>query len=160
MQQSDVNRSKPATMLNDLSPVGIRSAHSLESKKSRPVSVHHVSPPTKIDDLQLHQNVVFVPNVHSKVDSVHSKGPSHSSKSEGRETYVSSPSPCELAITWRIVHLGKEAQTLLAGAEADFEVVESCFALSPGQFSKLYHGNLVGIEKRPPRKEIRWVCYP
>lgn len=147
-------------MLNDLSPVGIRSAHSLESKKSRPVSVHHVSPPTKIDDLQLHQNVVFVPNVHSKVDSVHSKGPSHSSKSEGRETYVSSPSPCELAITGRIVHLGKEAQTLLAGAEADFEVVESCFALSPGQFSKLYHGNLVGIEKRPPRKEIRWVCYP
>lgn len=28
---------------------------------------YHVSPPTKIDDLQPHQNVFFVPNAHSKV---------------------------------------------------------------------------------------------
>ena len=110
---------------------------------------YHVSPPTKIDDLQPHQNVFFCSKCPFESHFVHSKGPSHSSKSEGRETCVPSPSPCELAITWRIVHIDKEAQTLLAGAEADFEVVERCFALSPGQFSKLYHGNLVGIEKRP-----------
>lgn len=112
------------------------------------MSVHNVSSPTEINDLQPHQSVVLVPNAHSKVDSVNPEAPSHSPESVGRETCVPSPSSCELAITGRIDYIDEEAQTPLAGAEADSEVVDSCFALSTGQLSKLHHGNLVSIEKQ------------
>lgn len=135
-------------MLNNLSPVKNRPAHFLGSMESGPVSVHNISSPTKINDLQPHHNFVFVRNVHLNVDSVNSKAPSNSPESVGRETCVPSPSLCELAITCRIDHIDKEAQTPLAGAEAEFKVVDSSFAFSPSQLIKLYYGNLVGIEKR------------
>ena len=99
------------------------------------MSVHNVSSPTKVND-------------QPQVDSANSEALNHSLESVGRETCLPSPSSCELAITGRIDYIDKEAQTPLAGAEADSEVVDSCFAFPTGQLSKLYHGNLVGIEKR------------
>lgn len=145
-------------MLNGPSPVELRSAHSFESKESRPVSLHNVSSPTKVSDLQPHQNFLSVPNVRSKVDSLDSEEPGHSPESFGGETYVPSPSSSGLATSRTNDHIinDKEALTPLAGGESDFEVVDNRFAFSPGQLSKLFPkslsalhalGGLGGIEK-------------
>lgn len=145
-------------MLNDPSPVEPRSAHSFESKESRPVSLHNVSSPTKINDLQPHQNFLSVPNARSKVDPVDSEEPGHSPESFGGETYVPSPSSSGVATSRTNDHIinDKEALTPLAGAESDFEVADNRFAFSPGQLSKLFPkslaafhalGGLGGIEK-------------
>lgn len=145
-------------MLNGPSPVELKSAHSFESKESRPVSLHNVSSPTKTSDLQLHQNFLSVPNVRSKVDSADSQEPGHSPESFGGETYVPSPSSSGLATSRTNDHVinDKEALTPLVGAESDFEVVDNRFAFSPGQLSKLFPksypafhalGGLGGIEK-------------
>lgn len=131
-------------MLNGPSPVELRSAHSFESKESRPVSLHNVSSPTKVSDLQPHQNFLSVPNVRSKVDSADSEEPGHSPESFGGETYVPSPSSSGLATSRTNDHIinDKEALTPLAGAESDFEVVDNRFAFSPGQLSKLFPKSL------------------
>lgn len=145
-------------MLNGPSPVELRSAHSFESKESRPVSLHNVPSPAKVSDLQPHQNFLSVPNVRSKVDSADSEEPGHSPESFGGETYVPSPSSSGLATSRTNDHIinDKEALTPLAGAESDFEVVDNRFAFSPGQLSKLFPkslaafhalGGLGGIEK-------------
>lgn len=145
-------------MLNGPSSVELRSGHSFESKESRPVSLHNVSSPTKVSELQPHQNFLSVPNVRSKVDSVDSEEPGHSPESFGGETYVPSPSSSGLATSRTNDHIikDKEALTPLAGAESDFEVVDNRFAFSPGQLSKLFPkslaafhalGGLGGMEK-------------
>lgn len=145
-------------MLNGASPVELRSAHSFESKESRPVSLHNISSPTKVSDLQPHQNFLSVPNVRSRLDSVDSEEPGHSPESFGGETYVPSPSSSGLATSRTNDHIinDKEALTPLAGAESDFEVPDNRFAFSPGQLSKLFPksfaafyavGGLRGLEK-------------
>lgn len=122
------------------------------------MSLHNVSSPTKINDLQHHQTFLSVPNARSKVDSVDSEEPGHSPESFGGETYVPSPSSSGLASSRTNDHIinDKEALAPLAGAEADFEVVDNRFGFSPGQLSKLFPkslaafhalGGLGGIEK-------------
>lgn len=145
-------------MLNDPSPVELRSAPSFESKESRPVSLHNVSSPTKVSDLQPHQNFLSVPKTRSKVDSVDSEEPGHSPESFGGETYVPSPSSSGLATSRTNDHIinDKEALTPFAGAESDFEVADNRFAFSSGQLGKLFPkslaafhalGGLGGLEK-------------
>lgn len=122
------------------------------------MSLHNVSSPTKINDLQPHQTFLSVPNARSKADSVDSEEPGHSPESFGGETYVPSPSSSGLASSRTNDHIinDKEALAPLAGAEADFEVVDNRFGFSPGQLSKLFPkslaafhalGGLGGIEK-------------
>lgn len=122
------------------------------------MSLHNVSSPTKINDLQPHQTFLSVPNARSKVDSVDSEEPGHYPESFGGETYVPSPSSSGLASSRTNDHIinDKEALAPLAGAEADFEVVDNRFGFSPGQLSKLFPkslaafhalGGLGGIEK-------------
>lgn len=122
------------------------------------MSLHNVSSPTKINDLQPHQTFLSVPNARSKVDSVDSEEPGHSPESFGGETYVPSPSSSGLASSRTNDHIinDKEALAPLPGAEADFEVVDNRFGFSPGQLSKLFPkslaafhalGGLGGIEK-------------
>lgn len=122
------------------------------------MSLHNFSSPTKINDLQPHQTFLSVPNARSKVDSVDSEEPGHSPESFGGETYVPSPSSSGLASSRTNDHIinDKEALAPLAGAEADFEVVDNRFGFSPGQLSKLFPkslaafhalGGLGGIEK-------------
>lgn len=157
-EQSDGGRSKSKSMLSEPSPVELTSADSFESKESRPVSPHNVSSPTKIKEPQPHQNFLSVPNARLKVDSVDSEEPGHSPESFGGETYVPSPSSSGLPASRTNDHIinDKEALAPLAGAEADFEIVDNRFAVSPGQLSKLFPkslaafhalGGLGGIEK-------------
>lgn len=111
------------------------------------MSLHNVSSPTKINDLQPHQTFLSVPNARSKVDSVDSEEPGHSPESFGGETYVPSPSSSGLASSRTNDHIinDKEALAPLPGAEADFEVVDNRFGFSPGQLSKLFPKSLAAF---------------
>ena len=165
-EQIEGGKSKPASILNDASPTDLRTAHSFESKESRPTSPHNVSSPTsKWVDLQPH-NFLSVPNARSRGNSVDSDEPGHSPSSYGGDTYIPSQSSSALgndstrlmpSQTNDNIINDKEALEPTPGTEADFHVTDNKFAFSPGMLNKLlnpksiaaFHalGGLSGIEK-------------
>lgn len=149
------------------SPLEVRSSQSFDSKRSRPVSPHNVSSPTKtLGESQVANNFLSVPQARSRGNSVDSEDASRSLSSYGGETFIQSPTssnPEDTAHRLEPHHSNanimndEEALKPDPGTEADFDVVDNKFAFSPGQLNKLinpkslsaFHalGGLTGIEK-------------
>lgn len=159
---TDIN-TNPSRLPEDISPTDVRSAHSFESKDSRPKSAHNVSSPTsKLNDLQP-TSFLAVPNTRSRGNSVDSEDQSHSPISYSGDTHVPSTAPSEEGLRYSTAQASEniindeDALAADPGTEADFNVPDNRFAFSPGQLSKLlnpksyaaFHalGGLRGTEK-------------
>jgi len=149
------------------SPPRIRSSQSFDSKRSRPVSPHNVSSPTKnFGESQAASNFLSVPYARSRGNSVDSEDASRSLSSYGGDTYIPSPTssspgdtPHHLDAHHSNANIMNDEDSLKPdpGTEADFDVVDNKFAFSSGQLNKLinpkslsaFHslGGLTGIEK-------------
>jgi Ca2+-transporting ATPase len=140
------DNNRPATYSNNdnVSPTQTRqhsqdlhTAHSFDSKESRPTSPHNISSPATA--ASTNAGLLSVPGARSRGNSVDSATENGESNSTG--TYVASSQgdtvkgdlgPTEILND-------KDALKPDPGTEADFEVENNKFAFSPGQLGKLYN---------------------
>ena len=165
-ERQDEQDSKSAHLLHSPPPVDVRSVSLFDGRDSRPTSPHNVSSPTAKWNDNHPQNFLSVPTARSRGNSVDSDEVSHSPTSYGGDTYIPSPTSSQHGETSRTsdtAHTNdylindKEALKADQGNEGDFEVVDNCFAFSPGQLNKLLNpkslgafralGGLQGLEK-------------